>query len=170
MNKVRKWAVMAFGLMAVSIAVAVSYGKWFCESCEIEQSITSGTISTEIADVYNFILGDVNKTVSRWVANDTVTVCNSARCLLMIYHPSGKHFTVGTPFSNTGGPYKNSSSSSGFGGGGDDQGESGQECSPDTGYVEHTWITWSGCNGGQCESGSTYVGSEVVGTDGSNCL
>jgi hypothetical protein len=104
--------VVGIVLLGIQTSVhAKDHGRWLCPSCYIGDIQGNQDVGSTLTDVLAFIKSDVNKSVTQWKANDTVTVCNGSFCLTSFYHASGKWFAVGPPIGDTRSPYKNGSSS-----------------------------------------------------------
>ncbi|WAC73824.1 hypothetical protein OU995_03550 [Roseateles sp. SL47] len=164
-SKKGKLAIGALLAISTAVAVAVSYGKWKCDDCTIYKNTTDKTLASQIADVYSFLKSEVNSKVKQWKPADTVSICDGSLCLLLTYNASGQHYVTGGPTTDTGGPYKNSDSYAEA----SEIDTTGSESGTGACYAitETTWINWSACSAGsECESGSTYVGTEIVGTEG----
>ena len=61
----------------------------------------------DITEAIDFIDETVNPGVKRYVANDTIQICDGTACVNLVYSPAGKWIPVGPNIRDTGKGYKN---------------------------------------------------------------
>jgi hypothetical protein len=167
--------ILLFCISGATHAMAIVFpppqdrGEWLCNDCLQGSLNTGGDIKedTVAGPLMAFLKHEINPTVKRWVPDDTVTVCNGAECVTLLYlangnfivkkarHPdknngtykNSKKEVVTYDYEPHGGPYYDGDANGGRG-----------ACYLRTATFHFYWRT-TACSAGTCQVTETYIGS-----------
>ena len=83
-------------------------GSWFCDFCPISAEPVGANAALALSEAVSFIKANINSEKKwSWNSGDTITICDGANCILIVYqHPNvytvaGPRFTDPKSYVNT---------------------------------------------------------------------